>query len=641
MDGDGFDDLNVWATQLSASGPATAPSAGAGFDLNSQAPAAEGFPGLGMYGAFLQGDNDELLTSRTGHGGGNGGAFPGGLSSGRGGRVRQRSCSVAAAPGRQSQRSNTAVRAGGSGQRLPRPRAPRAARSAVRGQASGSGAPFNNEDEELEDDVEEFASFGGPPVSQASRAQWNEVNNACLLDLCIERRRVGTYNGAQMSGEGYQAIVDGLLDRRGLVYTHCQVKNQILVLKTTHSFWRYLQAHIGLGRLPDGTIDVESSFWKIHTEKKPYLKRLQWDPPENEELLDQLFRGYTVDGSTAFVPGDDYVKKSKSPMLKIVKDIASTFKEAVIVNTKQMQKRASDKAAFSVKRCQELAFECGVEQTIESVSAMSKMFETEYQREFFCGQLTPDLRLGYFKKWKKIMALWLRKQKMMEAAQSVRQADNCLRRSLDTVSRTFNRVLTCLLRLAHDIIVPKDPTFSEVHPNLENPAFWPHFNDCIGAIDGTHVNVVVPKSKRVPYLNRHNETSQNVLAVCDFDMRFTFVLSGWPGSAHDMRVFKNAVSTYHHKFPHPPPGKYYVVDAGYPNRPGYLSPYTRIRYHVAQWNDGPPPQDREFDACDEDENYNPMPSSVASEWPADEPLVEDAHMNAFRDELAQALFYGV
>lgn len=93
------------------------------------------------------------------------------------------------------------------------------------------------------------------------------------------------------------------------------------------------------------------------------------------------------------------VKKSKSPMVKIVKDIASTFKEAVTVNTKQMQNRASDKAAFSVKRCQELAFECGIKQTIESVYAMSKMFETEYQREFFCGQLTPELRLGYFKKW--------------------------------------------------------------------------------------------------------------------------------------------------------------------------------------------------------------------------------------------------
>jgi hypothetical protein len=42
-----------------------------------------------------------------------------------------------------------------------------------------------------------------------------------------------------------------------------------------------------------------------------------------------------------------------------------------------------------------------------------------------------------------------------------------------------------------------------------------------------------------------------------------------------------------------------------------------------------------------DENYNPMPSSSASSWPEDEPLVEDVNMNAFRDELAHALFHGV
>ena len=51
--------------------------------------------------------------------------------------------------------------------------------------------------------------------------------------------------------------------------------------------------------------------------------------------------------------------------------------------------------------------------------------------------------------------------------------------------------------------------------------------------------------------------------------------------------------------------------------------------------------DREFEACDADENYNPMPSSAASTWPEDEPLVEDVNMNAFRDDLAHALFHGV
>ncbi|CAO2190962.1 unnamed protein product [Urochloa humidicola] len=91
------------------------------------------------------------------------------------------------------------------------------------------------------------------------------------------------------------------------------------------------------------------------------------------------------------------------------------------------------------------------------------------------------------------------------------------------------------------------------------------------------------------------------------------------------------MTTYHHKFPHPPPGKYYVVDAGYPNRPGYLSPYKCTRYHVEQFQNGPPPQD---------ENYMPIPT-VASDWPEDEPLTEDVNMNAFRDQLAYDLFNGV
>ena len=37
----------------------------------------------------------------------------------------------------------------------------------------------------------------------------------------------------------------------------------------------------------------------------------------------------------------------------------------------------------------------------------------------------------------------------------------------------------------------------------------------------------------------------------------------------------------------------------------------------------------------------PMPSSSDSDWPKDEPLVEDTNMNEFHDELAHALFYGV
>ncbi|KAK1627951.1 hypothetical protein QYE76_002266 [Lolium multiflorum] len=42
------------------------------------------------------------------------------------------------------------------------------------------------------------------------------------------------------------------------------------------------------------------------------------------------------------------------------------------------------------------------------------------------------------------------------------------------------------------------------------------------------------------FRGRKHYTSQNVLAVVDFDMRFTYVLTGWEGSAHDASIWPTA-----------------------------------------------------------------------------------------------------
>jgi len=117
-------------------------------------------------------------------------------------------------------------------------------------------------------------------------------------------------------------------------------------------------------------------------------------------------------------------------------------------------------------------------------------------------------------------------------------------------------VLKCLTKLAKDIIKPEDSDFTAIHPRLMSPRFYPFFKDCIGAIDGTHVPCVVPSHKVIQHMCRKGMTTQNVLAVCNFDMKFTFVLVGWPGSVHDMRVFTDATMTFGHVFPHPPTGKH-------------------------------------------------------------------------------------
>ena len=120
------------------------------------------------------------------------------------------------------------------------------------------------------------------------------------------------------------------------------------------------------------------------------------------------------------------------------------------------------------------------------------------------------------------------------------QAADRFERSVSTVSNKFHHVLDCVDRMAGDYIRPNDPAFSQVHDKLKQPRFWPHFKDVVGAIDRTHIPVIVAEQDRQKYTNRKGYTSQNVLAICDFDMRFTFAVAGWAGSVHDTRVWTDA-----------------------------------------------------------------------------------------------------
>jgi hypothetical protein len=51
----------------------------------------------------------------------------------------------------------------------------------------------------------------------------------------------------------------------------------------------------------------------------------------------------------------------------------------------------------------------------------------------------------------------------------------------------------------------------------------------------------VPNKDRGAFLGRKHTTTQNVLAAVDFDLRFTYVLAGWEGSAHDALILADAI----------------------------------------------------------------------------------------------------
>ncbi|KAF0708873.1 hypothetical protein AaE_013059 [Aphanomyces astaci] len=151
----------------------------------------------------------------------------------------------------------------------------------------------------------------------------------------------------------------------------------------------------------------------------------------------------------------------------------------------------------------------------------------------------------------------------------------------DTITRHIHKTLKAIVRLAPQYI--KLPTENASTPSQisSNPKFEPFFNKCRMAIDGTHVPVWVKPSEAAPFHGRKGIT-MNVLAACNFDLIFTYVLAGWEGTAGDGKVYADALT----KGLTLPTDGFDILDAGFALTTKSLTPYRGTRYHLKEYASG-------------------------------------------------------
>ncbi|KAL5562801.1 hypothetical protein UlMin_032548 [Ulmus minor] len=106
-----------------------------------------------------------------------------------------------------------------------------------------------------------------------------------------------------------------------------------------------------------------------------------------------------------------------------------------------------------------------------------------------------------------------------------------------TTSKCFHECLKTTIQCQKEFWKSPEP----IMENSIDPK-WKWFENCLGALDGIYINLYIPEVDKPQYRTRKNEIATNVLGVCYQDMQFIYVLPGWEGSTHDMRVLRDALT---------------------------------------------------------------------------------------------------
>ncbi|KHG13397.1 histone-lysine n-methyltransferase, h3 lysine-36 specific [Gossypium arboreum] len=113
-------------------------------------------------------------------------------------------------------------------------------------------------------------------------------------------------------------------------------------------------------------------------------------------------------------------------------------------------------------------------------------------------------------------------------------------RSRKIVNRSFHNVLNVVIHL-QDVLFKKAESITANSTGTR----WKWFKNCLGALNGTHINITVSKVDKPRYRIRKGDITTNMLGVCALDIQFVYVIPGWEDFFADGRVLRDTISRRH------------------------------------------------------------------------------------------------
>ncbi|XP_024962168.1 uncharacterized protein LOC112502491 [Cynara cardunculus var. scolymus] len=367
------------------------------------------------------------------------------------------------------------------------------------------------------------------------RVSWKDPNVVkTFLESCITEVGLNGNEGASLKALSWKKVADTLKSTHNFVVDRKQMWNHFDYLKGKYGAWLKLKNKTGNVYDPStNTFNLTLEEWELEIETNRYVESLRTTSLPYPDLCARLFEG----GMSTCVGG--YGPSSKDPL--------PTTEPFVVI-----------------------------EEEINVSSDQAPVSSTP------CSSHAP-----------------VEKQKHKKTTKDNSELDEKLIKFLDTMASKYGNYAlvsyeSCPQKLNELGWAKDDPlyhiAFSLLMGNRNRETWMTIASEiakewgAIGTLDGTLIHAIVPASHQTAYRGRGGgRCYQNVLEICDFNMIFTFVWTGWEGIVHDSRILREVAFNPRSGFPFPPQDKYYLCDVAYTNARGFLAPYRNTRYWLADF----------------------------------------------------------